>query len=65
MLVWRCHHLLFGFIVYGHLPRGSRQSLLLDKDEVKRGAVNRSLDIFLTIEETPGNPQLGDYLKAV
>ena len=28
-LVWRCYHLLSGFLAKGHLPRGSRQSLMI------------------------------------
>ena len=60
----RCHQLLSGFLAKGHVPRGSRQSYLLANDkgdnEVMPGAVHRFLGIYLTAEDNPGNPQLGD-----
>ena len=52
---------LSGLLANGHLPRVSRQSCLSDNDkggnEVKSGAVHRSLDIHLTAMKTP------DYLS--
>ena len=43
----------------------SRQSHLSDNDqgdnEIIPGAVHRSPGIYLTVEENPGIPQLGDY----
>jgi hypothetical protein len=64
-LAWRCHQLLSGFLVNGHLPRVSYQSRPSANDmgdnEVILGAVHRSPGIYLTAEENPGN-QLGDRL---
>ena len=65
MLVWRCNHLLSGFLTKGHLPRVSCKSLLSVSDkgdnEVKPGVVHRSPGIYLTAEKNPRNLQLGDY----
>jgi hypothetical protein len=61
--MWRCHHLLSGFLANGYLPRVSCQSRLSanDKgDEMTPGAVRRSHGIYLTTEENLGKPQLGD-----
>ena len=67
---WRCHQLLSAFLGKGHLPRVSYQSRLSaderGNNEMIPGAVHRSPGICLTVEENPGNPQLGDRLmKAV
>jgi hypothetical protein len=55
-LVWRCHHLLSGFISRGHLPWVSRQSRLSANDgdnEMVPRPVHRSPEICLTDEENP------------
>ena len=65
ILVWRCHQLLPRFLARGHLPR---HLVANDKsnNEMIPGAVYRYPDIYLTTEENPGKPQLGDHLmKAV
>ena len=63
-LMWRCHQLLSGFLVTGHLPRVSRKSRSSANDksdnEMILGAVHRSPGIWFTAEKTPGKPQLGD-----
>ena len=65
-VVWRCHQLLSGFLVKGHMPRVSRQSHLSISDEsfneVVPGALHISLGICLTAEENPEKPQLGDRM---
>ena len=54
-----------GFLDNDHFPRVSHHSHL-SGDEVKPGAMHRSHDIYLTAEENPGKPQLGESLtKAV
>ena len=59
-LVWRCHQLLSGFLIKGHLPRASLQSNNDKGDnEMISGAVHRSPGIYLTAEEDPRKPQLG------
>ena len=51
-------------LVKGHFPRVSRQSRLSANDkgdnEIIPGAVHRYPGIYLTAEEIPGKPQLGD-----
>ena len=63
-LVWRCHQLLSEFLAKGHLSRLLRQPRLSANDkgdnEMIPGAVYISPDIYLTPEEDPGKPQLGD-----
>ena len=60
-LVWRCHQLLSRFLANDHLPRMSSQSANDKGDnEMILGAVHRSPGIYLTAEEIPGKPQLGD-----
>ena len=63
-LVWRCHHLLSGFLAKGHLPRVLCQSRLLATDkgdsEIKPRNVHRSPGIYITAVENSGKPQLGD-----
>ena len=59
MLVWRCHQFLSGFLAL------SVTSVMSVGDEVKPRTMCRS-GIYLTAEENPGKPQLGDRLmKAV
>ena len=55
-LLWGCDQLLSGFLAKGHLPRVSRQSIMI---RAIPGAVHRSPDIRLTAEENPGNPDEG------
>jgi hypothetical protein len=53
-LVWRCHQLLCGFLVNGHLPSVSRQSHLWANkcdNEIIPGAIHRSRGVYLTVEE--------------
>ena len=54
-----------GFLAKGHLPRVSLQSRLSANgsgdNEMIPGAVDRSPGIYLTAEENPGKPHLGDY----
>jgi hypothetical protein len=63
--VWQCHQLLSGFLAKGHLHRVSRQSCLSANDKADdvmiTGAVHRP-SIYLTAEENPREPQLGDRL---
>ena len=63
-LVWRCHHLLSGFLANGHLLRMSRQSRLSANDkgdnEVIPGIVNRSPGYYLIAGEDPERLQLGN-----
>ena len=60
-----------GFLAKGHLPRMSRQSpqsandVLVGDNEVKLRAGHRSPGSYLTAEEIPGKPQLGDLLMKV
>ena len=60
-LVWWCHNLLSAFLAKGHLPRVSSQSVNDKGDNEKiPGVVHRYPGSFLTAEENPGEPQLGD-----
>ena len=61
--MWQCYQLLSGFLAKGHLLRVSHQSHLNNKgdNEMISGAVHRP-DIYLTAEENPRKPQLGDCL---
>ena len=65
-LVWRCHQLLSGFLVKGHLSRVSRQSRSVANNkcdnEMILGTVDTSPGICLTAEENPSNPQQEDRL---
>ena len=66
--MWRCHQFLYGFLANGHLSRVLDQSRLTANkgdNEMIHGAVHRSPSIYLTTEENPGNPQLGDSLMKV
>ena len=68
--MWRYQQFLSGLLANDNLPRVSRQSCLSANNkgdnEMIPGAVPRSPDIYLTIEENPGKLQLGDRLmKAV
>ena len=60
-LVCRCHQLLTGFLVKGHLPQVSHQSCLLANDKVDNetipGAVHRTSGIYLAAEEIPRRHQ--------
>ena len=68
-LVWRCHHLLSGFLANVHLLRVSRKSRLSTNDkgdnEMIPGVVHRTPGIHCKAEENPGNPQLGDRLMKI
>jgi hypothetical protein len=60
-LAWRCQQPLSGFLANDHLPRMSRMSANDKGDnEMTLGAVYRSPGIYLTDEENPRTPQLGD-----
>ena len=61
-LVWRCHHLLYGFLAKSRLPRVSRQSRRSLMTRVILGTVHISPGICLIAEENPGKPQLQDRL---
>ena len=58
--------MLYGFLTKGYFPRVSPHSRLSTDDkgdsEMIPGAVHRSPGIYLTAEENPGQPQLGDRL---
>jgi hypothetical protein len=58
-VVWRCHQLLSGFLVNGHLPQVLHQSANNKGDEMILQTVHRS-GIFLTAEENPRKSQLRD-----
>ena len=62
----RYHQLLFGFLANDHLPRVSRQSCLSANDKgdnkIIPWTVHESPVIYLTNEENPGKPHLGDCL---
>ena len=50
-----------GALAIGHLPRVSRLSVNYKGDnDMLPEAVHRYPGIYLTAEESPGNPQLGD-----
>ena len=56
--MWRCHQLLLGFLVIGHLSRMSRKSRRSANDntnsEMKPEAIYRSPCTYLKAEEKPG-----------
>ena len=69
MVMRSCHQLLSAFLANGHLPRLSCQSSLTDNDKgdngVKQETVHRSPCIYLTVEENPRKPQLGEGMMKV
>ena len=55
-VVWRCHQLLSGFLVKGHLPRMSRQSLMIRA--IMKGSWGLCTDhlaFALQLRKTPEN----------
>ena len=67
-IVWRCHQLLYGFLAIGPLSRVSRQSILsvYKDDEMIQRVLHRSLGFYLSPEESPRKPPIGERLiKAV
>ena len=64
MFVFRCQHLLSGFLVKGHLLRISLQSC----DKADNGVIHGFAQIYwihLTVEQILEKYQLGGHLKAV
>ena len=55
-LGWWCLQLLYGFLANGHFLSDSHMIV---------ESVHRSPGIYLTAEEIPGKPQLGDHLTKV
>ena len=60
----RCHQFLSGFLAKDNLPRVSCQSRLSANDTGENNMIPRAVfrypGIYLTAEENPGKPQLGD-----